>query len=206
MKPVFLRNATAAMLIALATCVYGQKAKYADDAQFSTFTDKIVYPEASVASQEEGDVILSVTVTSAGKLQNVAIDQNASMNFRLATMTAFSSLQGDWVPATEDGAAVDKDYKMVFRFRTSSPPIDYRKSADKAVEKGKLDKGIKLLTKAIDDNPFDRATYLARAELYTQMGMEDEANADKAEAANLQRSIFAVYGIVADGATQVLSE
>ncbi len=182
------------------------KAKYSDESAFKALPTKLIYPEAAVSTSEEGDVVLSFTITSSGKLDNVNIDNTPSMNLSISTMSAFSSLGASWEPAMDAGQAVDKKYKMVFRYRMASTIMDYKKSAEKAMEKDKADKALKIISKGISDNPFDKSLYAVRADIHTKLGMEEEAKNDQKLMDQIENEILAVYNISSSGGSVAVAE
>ena len=202
MKPNFLCYLVVTLLLVSSGYAQNVRASYSDEAAYKAITDKVKYPQAAIDAGEQGAVVLSFTISKRGELKNLNIDETPSMNLSLSAMEAFNTLQGKWNPATEDGEAVDKNYKIVFKYRTTIP-INYAKSAQTSFQKGKSEKAIKMWTKAINDNPFSSSLYASRAEVYRAMGMEDKALADEQKAGGILNEFYVIYEVPSDGIAKV---
>jgi tetratricopeptide (TPR) repeat protein len=132
----------------------------------------------------------------------MTINDDASMDFKLATMQAFGTLTDAWIPAEKDGVPIDQEYQIVFRYRVNEA-IDYLGAADKALAKDKGDKALKALSKGLEVNPYDLALLEKRAEVYELMGNTEMAQTDRDRLSELKKDLFAVNNIATDGSILV---
>lgn len=176
-----------------------QKAQYNIKSLDSLLARKIVYPSDALRNSDEGDVIVSFSVTKDGKFENPGIEKTCDFLLSKTSMDAVKALSESWVPAKNGDNPVSKKYLIVFRYRiyfNTSPP-KYKPGAEKQYSKGNYPKALKIYDDAIEENPYDKDLFLARSKTKEALGDTVGAAKDISEYNRLNEEIMAVIDIYA---------
>ena len=153
----------------LSIATFGQKAL--EEAAF-----KNVNPEVALAknftsisgghTKGNGTVVISFLLTKKGEIKNLYPTKFDVEKNGVNAILAIQKTSGLWSPASNDGFAIDKTYKIAFNFLPSSGTyVTDVKMADKFAEKKMYKRALKYYNKAIKYNKFEAALYLKRAEV-----------------------------------------
>lgn len=176
-----------------------QKAQYSVKNLDSLLAKKVIYPYDALRNSDEGDVIISFSVTKDGKLENPGIKNIPNGLLSKTSMNAVNGITERWVPAKDGDNPISKKYLIVFRYRiyfNSSPP-KYKPSAEKQYNKGNYPKALKIYDDAIEENPYDKDLFFARSRTKEALGDTAGAANDIAEYNRLNEEIMAVVDIYA---------
>jgi len=176
-----------------------QKAQYSVKNLDSLLAKKVIYPLDALRNSNEGDVIISFSVTKDGKLENPGIVKTSDVLLSKTSMDAAKWINERWVPAKDGDNPISKKYLIVFRYRiyfNSSPP-KYKSGAEKQYNKGNYPKALKIYNDAIEENPYDKDLFSARSKTKEALGDTAGAANDIAEYNRLDEEIMAVVDIYA---------
>lgn len=176
-----------------------QKAQYNIKNLDSLLARRLAYPSDALRNSDEGDVIVSFSVTKDGKFENPGIEKTCDFLLSKTSMDAVKALNERWVPAKNGDNPVSKKYLIVFRYRiyfNTSPP-KYKPGAEKQYSKGNYPKALKIYDDAIEENPYDKDLFLARSKTKEALGDTVGAAKDISEYNRLNEEIMAVIDIYA---------
>ncbi|MBP1671670.1 MAG: TonB family protein [Bacteroidetes bacterium] len=176
-----------------------QKAQYSVKNLDSLLAKKVIYPLDALRNSDEGDVIISFSVTKDGKLENPGIVKTSNFLLSKTSLDAVKWINERWVPAKDGDIPISKKYLVVFRYRiyfNSSPP-KYKPGAEKQYNKGNYPKALKIYDDAIEENPYDKDLFFARSKTKEALGDTAGAANDIAEYNRLNEEIMAVVDIYA---------
>lgn len=178
-----------------------QKAKYEEGDHRQLIYETVKYPITAIRANIEGDVILSMRISSAGLMDSLNLVQSPNQLLTYSALTAMEALSGNWTPTVMDDQPISKNYLMVFRFRKylNSAPVDYVGKIESFIKKAKFSKALKFAHEAIDDNPFSARLLRLRSIIYKNIERQEDSQNDFNKADLLDREIMSVIDILALG-------
>jgi|WetSurMetagenome_2_1015567.scaffolds.fasta_scaffold00002_231 hypothetical protein len=157
------------------------------------------YPVQALKGNIQGNVLVSFSVELNGQLSGLKVESSPDNTLSVSSIDATKTLTKTLTPARQGNNPVVKQYYIAFIFRieTGSEPADYKTQARKTFEKGKYEKSLVLLNRAIDDNPYDSGLFVARAEVKEKLGDTPGAIEDKLYALNLEEDFLTKVNVTA---------
>ncbi len=157
------------------------------------------YPGKMLNAGISGDVLVSVAVTSEGKLDSLEIIKTPSPEFSSVVLESLKEKSTGWSPATVNGKPLSWKYVIVYRFRISESlqVPDVKKNIVKLLKKGKADKALQEADSAIKESESEGALYRLRGEAKKMLGDIKGSEKDMIAADILNRQILAVVNIEA---------
>lgn len=180
-----------------------EKARYAGEFP-KVIYETVRYPIESLKVQEQGEVIISLDITSEGDLRNMKVIQAASPFLAKSALESMSTLNGKWTPTHINGQPVSHPYLLVFNFRIylEKPPNTIQ-IIEKLIRKGKHEKAVKKLSLEINSNSKSANLYKLRAAQYEALGKEMESDQDLERQIMLDQQVLEVISVKALGKSRI---
>lgn len=185
-----------------------EKAKYLKEDINALLTKTTRYPKENIENKVQGDVIISFTINKEGQLDNLAVVNAAEPSLMASAISSFAEVTGNkWSPAKMDNTPVDKQYKVVFRFRqfVNEQPFDYNERASHLLNKEKYDKALKTCDSGIEENPYDDTLFEIRSQIKEKLGDMEGARIDHAIASTLKDEILTFVNLYVIGVTRTVT-
>lgn len=178
-----------------------EKASFHKDKLGEYLSKNLVYPMEAIERNIQGDVVLSMVITKAGKMEKIVKVNSPNMLLLSNSLDLLEPLGNGWTPAKENGIAIDKSYRFVLRYRllVNSTPINYGEQIEGLIKKQKYERALKISNQAIKDNMYEHTYYELRAEVKELLGDTAGAKADKLAASSLNNDIMLTVNIIAYG-------
>lgn len=178
-----------------------EKAKYSKGDLHKILSNSIKYPEQGINKNIQGDVIVSFRISREGRMDSIKILSTPDIILSASSIITINSVTENWVPAIENNSPVDKNYKVVFRYRiyVNSRPVDYGSSAAKSAGKMKYEKALEQYNRAIRDNPYDSDLLESRSGVRELVGDRDGAEKDHLAALKLLDEVMTIIDVPAYG-------
>lgn len=178
-----------------------EKASYPKELLTDYISKNLNYPSKALENNIQGDVILSVIITSAGKMQNLVKVNSPDMSLLSNAIVFLSPLDKGWSPAKVNGLPVDRSYQVVIRYRMylNSTPVDYNRQINDYIKKQKYEKALKACNNAIEDNKYEHTYYKLRSGAKEFLGDTKGAKSDLLTANDLNNKILLTLNVTAMG-------
>ena len=186
-----------------------EKARYLKEDLKKFLSGKTRYPIIKMATNVnfkdniEGEVIYSFLINKNGNLADLILESTNANILSDRALEALMKMDNSWSPTKINHIAVDKKYKIIFRFRSylDTEPLEYKKLIAGFVKKQKYDKAIKLYDEQINNNPFDFELFTERSKLKELVGDKTGAILDYNAANDLNNEFMSVVNVIVVGVT-----
>ena len=182
-----------------------ENARYLEEDLTKLLQKKITYPLQALRNGIQGDVIVSFIVDKFGNLDSLNVAFSPDIILSTSSVVAIDQLENNWNPCKINGQPVDKKYNIAFRYRMylDTQPPNYKKSAEKFVEKQKYEKALRFYNKALKYNKFDYRLFESRSKIKVILNDVEGSKIDFQESIRLQNEIISVVDIIVIGITRV---
>lgn len=169
------------------------KPVYLDGDAHTILMEECIFPEEAIISSVQGDVVLSVRISSDGVLDSLETVKSTRKFFTVSSLAAMDSLNGGWKPAMLFNEPVNKRYYIVFRYRKyGENSKDFRQLAQQSIKEKDFKNALRYYNKAIKDNGYDSGLYSMRSLVHKELGNTEESRSDIAYSILLQNNILTV--------------
>lgn len=158
-----------------------EKAKLKGTEILPFFGMNTIYPVNAAMNNVEGVVAFSFLIDKDGKIDSIKVLKNSNNDLAIAALNSLELSKDLWIPTKINNKPVNKTYLANFKFYNSTTANSYfesRKKGIKLVEKGKYDKALIEINKAIKLNTYCAELYQNRALIYKNTGKMEQAEAD----------------------------
>lgn len=145
---------------------------------------------------EEGQVVISFTISKAGEVLDLYPEKFKTKNNALPAILAVQSTNNMWSPAILNGVATDKKYKIVFNLYDGKRPSNHNLiKADRFFKKEKYEKALKFYNKAIIENAYLAVLFQKRARVKMALNDEEGYRLDLNTSKELQNEVLLTLGL-----------
>ena len=186
-----------------------EKAKYLKEDLTRFLSKNTRYPITKLSTSDrfkdncEGDVMYSFVINKNGQLVDLLLENSTDNILSDRAYEALNKMNNNWSPTKINRIAVDKKYKILFRFRSylDSKPLEYKKQIAGFVKKQNYGKAIKLYDEQIYYNPCDFELFTKRSKLKELAGDKVGAIQDFNTANELNEEFMSVVNVIVVGVT-----
>jgi|GEM_PF-2272956 tetratricopeptide (TPR) repeat protein len=168
---------------------------------------KIKYPIDLAQQNIDGLTVISFNISDTGELDSVIVDSSPHQKLTNMALAALAETVGKWTPAMLNDEPQAERYKIVVNYSVQSkmPPVNQAKvqfeKAKNRYEKGKYEKSLKALDRAIDMNPYYARFYQFRSQVNQALGNGKEAEQDVLKGEQTENKVLAVCDVFMVGVT-----
>ncbi|HKJ43675.1 MAG TPA: energy transducer TonB [Sunxiuqinia sp.] len=161
----------------------------------------IKYPVDLAQRHIQGLTIIAFNITDSGVLDSVIIEKSPHQKLSELGLFALTKTTGKWIPARVNGVVKTVRYKLVINytiqdhFPARNIAKEYFEKANKIHDKGKSEKALAIMGRAIKANPYYANFYRFRSTLNTELGNLEEADEDASQAVKIKKEVLAVCDI-----------